>query len=117
MMRFLVCTLVATVAVGAQGGPSSGRPLPELQLFLQQVRAHLQPDDERQVGYAFTYTERKVKYDSNGKAAPAAVKVTESYPGFAPGEPRWDRVIEEDGQRVPEATLQKKDEDRRKEAE
>jgi|KBSMisStaDraftv2_1062788.scaffolds.fasta_scaffold60455_3 hypothetical protein len=118
-MRLLVCTLVATatVAVGAQSGSSNGRPLPELQPFLQQVRARLQPDDQRQVGYAFTYTERKVKYDSNGKAGAAAVKVTESYPGFAPGEPRWDRVLEEDGHRVPEETLQKKDEERRKEAE
>ena len=117
MMRLLVCTLVATAAVGAQGGPSSDRPLPELHPFLQQVRAHLQPDDERQVGYAFTYTERRVKFDSNGKAGSIAVKVTESYPGFAPGEPRWDRVIEEDGHRVPEATLQKKDDERQKEAE
>ena len=118
-MRLFVCTLVATatVAVGAQSGSSNGRPLPELQPFLQQVRARLQPDDQRQVGYAFTYTERRVKYDANGKAGSVTVKVTESYPGFAPGEPRWDRVIEEDGHRVPEATLQKKDDDRRKEAE
>src|SRR5690242_17557509 len=109
MMRLLVCTLAATVALGAQGVPSTGRPLPDLQPFLQQVRVHLQPDDERQVGYAFTYTERKVKYDSKGRAGRAVVTVTESYPGFAPGEPRWDRVIEEDGHRVPEAILQKKD--------
>ena len=116
-MRLLVCTLVATAAVAAQGVPSNGRPLPDLQPFLQQVRTHLQPDDARQVGYAFTYTERKLKYDSKGQPGPAAVTVTESYPGFAPGEPRWDRVIEEDGHRVPEATLQKKDAERRTDAE
>jgi len=116
-MRLLVCTLVATATVAAQGVPPGGRPLPDLQPFLQQVRTRLQPDDARQVGYAFTYTERKLKYDSQGKPGRAAVTVTESYPGFAPGEPRWDRVIEEDGRRVPEATLQKKDEERRKEAE
>jgi hypothetical protein len=117
MVRLLVCTLVATAALAAQGVPSTGRPLPELQAFLQQVRTRLQPDDARQVGYAFTYTERKMKYDSKSRPGPASVTVTESYPGFAPGEPRWDRVIQEDGQRVPEATLEKKDAERRKEAE
>jgi hypothetical protein len=117
MLRLLVCTLVATSALAAQGVPSTGRPLPELQPFLQQVRTRLQPDDARQVGYAFTYTERKMKYDSKSRPGPAAVTITESYPGFAPGEPRWDRVIQEDGHRVPEATLEKKDAERRKEAE
>jgi hypothetical protein len=117
MMRLLVCTLAATVAVTAQGGPSTGRTLPDLQPFLQQVRARLQPDDARQVGYAFTYTERKVKYDSKGRPGAASVTITESYPGFAPGEPRWDRVIEEEGHKVPEADLQQKDAERRKEAE
>jgi hypothetical protein len=117
MLRLLVCTLVATLALAAQGVPSTGRPLPELQPFLQQVRTRLQPDDARQVGYAFTYTERKMKYDSKSRPGPAAVTITESYPGFAPGEPRWDRVIQEDGHRVPEATLEKKDAERRKEAE
>jgi hypothetical protein len=117
MLRLLVCTLVATSALAAQGVPSTGRPLPELQPFLQQVRTRLQPDDARQVGYAFTYTERKMKYDSKSRPGPAAVTITESYPGSAPGEPRWDRVIQEDGHRVPEATLEKKDAERRKEAE
>jgi hypothetical protein len=117
MLRLLVCTLVATSALAAQGVPSTGRPLPELQPFLQQVRTRLQPDDARQVGYAFTYTERKMKYDSKSRPGPASVTITESYPGFAPGEPRWDRVIQEDGHRVPEATLEKKDAERRKEAE
>jgi hypothetical protein len=117
MVRLLVCTLVATAAVAAQGVPSTARPLPELQPFLQQVRTRLQPDDARQVGYAFTYTERKTKYDATGRPGPAAVTITESYPGFAPGEPRWDRVIQEDGHRVPVATLEKRDAERRKEAE
>jgi hypothetical protein len=117
MLRLLVCTLVATSALAAQGVPSTGRPLPELRPFLQQVRTRLQPDDARQVGYAFTYTERKMKYDSKSRPGPASVTITESYPGFAPGEPRWDRVIQEDGHRVPEATLEKKDAERRKEAE
>src|SRR5262245_38200614 len=102
MVRLLVCSLVATAAVAAQGIPSTGRALPDLQPFLQQVRTRLQPDDARQVGYAFTYTERKTKYDSGGKPGPVAVTITESYPGFAPGEPRWNRVIQEDGHRVPD---------------
>jgi hypothetical protein len=117
MVRLLVSVLVATAAVAAHGVPSTGRPLPELQPFLEKVRARLQPDDARQVGYAFTYTERKVKFDSQGRPGPASVTITESYPGFAPGEPRWTRVIQEDGRRVPEAALQKKDAERQKEAE
>lgn len=105
------------MTIAAQGVPPGVRPLPDLQQFLRQVKSRLQPDDARQVGYAFTYTERKLKYDARGRTGPAAVTVTESYPGFAPGEPRWERVLEEDGRRVPEATLQKKDAERRKEAE
>src|SRR5262245_37596406 len=117
MMRLLICTLVAMAAVGAQGVPSSARPLPDLQPFLQQVRARLQPDDARQTGFAFTFTERKVKYDSKGRPGAASVTITESYPGFAPGEPRWERVIQVAGRPVPEAALQQKDAERRKEAE
>ena len=40
----------------------------------------------------------------------------ENYPGL-PGEPRWERLISEDGRAVPDEDLEKKDRERRQKAE
>jgi hypothetical protein len=117
MQRLHAICLAAILAVTGLEPRAQERPLPELQPFLQQVRKHLQPDDRRQIGYVFVTTERRHKVDKHGRPTSESITVAESYPGFGPGEERWRRVIEEDGKPVPEATLRKKDEERRKRAE
>ena len=110
------CALLSVIA-GGVAGFAQERPLPELEPFLKEVRVRLQPDDARSSAYAYTYTEHRVKIDGDGKSRGESVKVTESYPGFGPGEPRWDRVIAEDGKPVPDSELVKKDAERQKQAE
>ena len=119
-MRFLVvlccCALLLVLPRGATSFAQE-RPLPALEPFLKEVRARLQPDDARSSAYAYTATERRVTLDGAGHPGREVVKVTESYPGLGPGEPRWQRVIEENGTRVPDAELRKKDAERQKKAE
>ena len=92
------------------------RPLPELAPFLREVRTRLETDGARQQAYSYVETQRKTSYDGGGRPRNESVTVTESYPGF-PGEARWERVIERDGMRVPEAELRRKDTERQREAE
>ena len=96
---------------------AADRPLPELQLFLDEARKRLQPDDSRQSGYMFVSTEHRQKLDGRGRTTAEFTTVSESYPGFAPGEERWRRVIVEHGKPVAQDVLRKRDEERRKHAE
>lgn len=109
---------VAVLLVGA-GRPllAQERPLPDRHEFLEEARKRLQPDDRRQSGYMFLTTERQQKLDNRGRTTTETTTVSESYPGFAPGEERWRRVIEVNGARVSEAVLHKVDAERRKQAE
>jgi hypothetical protein len=107
----LLGLVACTVALHAQN-----RPLPELAPFLREVRVRLETNDVRQQNYSYVETQRKTSLDGSGRPRNESVTVTESYPGF-PGEPRWDRVIERDGMRVPEAELRQKDAERQREAE
>jgi hypothetical protein len=108
--------LVACLCLLAVSSPAQ-EPLPEQQPFLQEVRKHLETDDERQSGYAYTETRRETKLDKSGQPTGGeSLKVFESYPGL-PGEPRWSRVISEDGRPVPPAELEKKDRERREHVE
>src|SRR4051812_21247369 len=104
--------LTASLCLLAVSSPAQERPLPQQQPFLQEVRKHLETDDERQSGYAYTETRREQKLDSAGKPTGETVKVFESYPGL-PGEGRWSRLISEDGWPVPPADLEKSDRERR----
>ena len=72
---------------------------PVAQRFLQEARAHLETDNERQRAYMYVETRRDQKLDKNGRPTSETVKVFESYPGL-PGEERWDRVLSEDGFRL-----------------
>jgi hypothetical protein len=93
------------------------RPLPPLEPFLQQVRKHLQTDEDRQSAYMYVETQRRHGLDKNGRPTGSeSVKVIESYPGF-PGEDRWDRVISENGKPTPPEELAKRDRERQKKAE
>ena len=92
------------------------RPLPELEPFLKEVREHLQPDSTRQNNYTYVETRRELKLDKHGRTTGVSEKVFESYPGF-PGEPRWERLIAEDGMPVPAKELEEVDRRRQEKAE
>jgi hypothetical protein len=103
---------VACVAVSVQT-VAQERPLPDMQKFLQEVRTHLQTDDERQSGYMYVQTTHERSPDKNGRSTRETVKVYESYPPL-PGEERWRRLISVDGKPVPAADLEKQDRERQK---
>lgn len=111
-MRWIVLLLCLVADAASAQQP----PLPDQQLFLQEVRKHLQPDEERQSGYMYVETRREQKVDKAGRATSEAVKVLESYPPL-PGERRWERLLSEDGRPVPAAELAKVDRERQKHVE
>lgn len=92
------------------------RPLPELEPFLNEVRARLQTDRTLQSGYSYVETRRELHLDKHGRTTGVSERVFESYPGF-PGEPRWERLIAEDGTPVPTKKLEEQDRRRREKAE
>lgn len=92
------------------------RPLPDPATFLAEVKKHLQTDQTLQSSYSYVETRRERKLDGRGLATSESVKVFESYPGL-PGEPRWERLISEDGRPVPKEELAKKDRERQQKAE
>jgi len=92
------------------------RPLPDPAVFLPEVKKRLQTDQTLQSSYSFVETRRERKLDGGGRATSESVKVFENYPGL-PGEPRWERLISEDGRAVPADELAKQDRERRQKAE
>lgn len=106
MRSILVACLFASALASAQE-----RPLPDPQSFLQEVRARLQTDDERQSGYMYVETRRESKLDKEARPVGESVKVFESYPGL-PGERRWQRLIAQDGKPLRAAELEKQDRER-----
>jgi len=99
--------LLASVAVRAQ----QQRPLPDFQPFVQEVRKHIETDDERQSGYMYVERRKEQTLDKNGRPTGESLKVFESYPAL-PGEPRWSRLIVQDGKAVPAKELEKADRER-----
>jgi hypothetical protein len=108
------CLLSCTLAPMA--GQAQERPLPDRQAFLAETRARLDRDDERQAGYSYVETRTRFTLDATGRARSVTTRVLESYPGL-PGEPRWERVLEEDGRRTSDADLARADAARRKKVE
>ena len=104
----LAALFVATL--GAQD-----RPLPDQETFLKETRKHLQTDSSVQRSYMYVETQRVRKLDKDGRIAEESIKVYESYPGL-PGEPRWERLISEDGKPVAANKLADQDSDRTKKA-
>ena len=100
----------ATSLLGAQE-----RPLPDQAAFLKETRKRLQTDASLQSSYMYIETQREVKLDKNGRKTAESVKVYESYPGL-PGEPRWERLISENGVPVPAEELAEQDRERAKKA-
>jgi hypothetical protein len=113
MHRVVAAALMSLVATSSQ---AQQRPLPDPQLFLQEIRKHLETDDERQSGYMYVEKRHEQKLDKAGRPVGESVKVFESYPAL-PGERRWNRLIAEDGRPVPPAELEKADRERQQHAE
>ena len=90
--------------------------MPDPVTFLREVKSRLQTDQSLQSSYTYVETRRERKLDSRGRATSESVKVFENYPGL-PGEPRWERLVSEDGRPVPAEELAKQDRERRKKAE
>jgi hypothetical protein len=113
-MRWLA--LAAVVCLAATSSVAQDQPLPNPEPFLQEVRKHLETDDERQAGYMYVEKRREQKLDGAGRPTGESLKVFESYPGL-PGEGRWRRLIAEDGRPVSPADLEKADRERRQHVE
>ena len=107
----VIAVLLTAIALHAQE-----RPLPDLTVFMPEVKKRLQTDQSLQSSYSYVETRRERKLDGSGRVTSESVKVIENYPGL-PGEPRWERVISEDGKPVPAADLEKADRERRERAE
>jgi hypothetical protein len=91
---------IALCLLAAMSVSADERPLPDLNLFIREVKAKLATDETLQSGYV--YNERTVteKIDGSGRVVHTSEKLLEVYPGL-PGEAPYRRVIEEDGHPVP----------------
>ena len=114
-MRPLVIALVLVAAPLAQERPfdaAQGKPLPDFNTFSAEVRKHLATDEERQSGYVYVERRTEQKVDSSGRQTSETVKTYEIYPGL-PGQERYRRLIEENGQRVAADQLARQDRERK----
>jgi len=108
--------IVVLLLMHAATSAAQDRPLPEIEPFINEVRERLQIDRTLQTNYTYVETRRELTLDKKGRATGVSEKVFESYPGF-PGEPRWERLIAEDGTPVPAEKLEEGDRRRQKKAE
>jgi hypothetical protein len=118
-MRPLVLVLMLAALPAAQDKPfdsAQGRPLPDFTTFAAQVKKHLATDEERQSGYMFVERRVEQKVDGSGRPTSEVVKVFEVYPGL-PGEPRYRRLIEENGRRIVPDKLAREDRERQQHVE
>jgi len=107
----VIAVLLTAISLHAQE-----RPLPDLKVFMPEVKKRLQTDQTLQSSYSYVETRRERKLDGGGRVTSESVRVFENYPGL-PGEPRWERMISEDGKPVPAKDLEKQDLERREKAE
>jgi hypothetical protein len=109
-------SIVIAVLLTAFSLHAQERPLPDLKAFVPEVKKRLETDQSLQSSYSYVETRRERKLDGGGRVTSESVKVFENYPGL-PGEPRWERMISEDGKPVPAKDLEKQDLERREKAE
>jgi hypothetical protein len=114
-MRLGLVSLAMLAASLAASAGQGDRPLPPLPPFLAEVRSRLQTDSAIQARYTYVETRREASLDRGGRVTRESIKKFEHSPGL-PGEPRWERLIEEDGRPVPAETLQAQDRDRQRRA-
>jgi hypothetical protein len=106
---------VLAVCLSAAVEPAQNRPLPDQETFLRETRKRLQTDATLQSSYMYVETRREQELDGRGRVSEDRVRVYENYPGL-PGEPRWERLIAEDGRPVSAEKLEEQDSDRQKDA-
>src|SRR5690606_36649749 len=111
---WLMAVLAAAVATLAPA--PQDRPLPDPTAFLAEARTRLQTDSELQSRYTYIETRREWSLDRRGRIVRESVRKYEHTPGL-PGEPRMERLIEQDGRPVPAARLEAQDRERRRRAE
>jgi hypothetical protein len=111
-----VAVAAALAAIIAAGPAAQERPLPDQAAFLRDTRVRLRTDSALQSSYIYTEVRREQKLDDRGRVTSESVKVYESYPGL-PGEPRWERLLSENGRPRPAADLEKEMRERQKKAE
>lgn len=110
-MRLLIASLIAVATLSSQE-----RPLPDFETFAAQVKKHLATDEERQSGYMFVERRTEQKVDGSGRVTSETVKLFEVYPGL-PGEERYRRLIEENGQGIVPDKLARQDRERQQDVE
>lgn len=107
---------VLAVCLCAAVAPAQDRPLPDQEAFLRETRRHLQTDATLQSSYMYVETRREQELDGKGRVSEDRVRVYENYPGL-PGQPRWERLIAENGRPLTPEKLAEQDQDRQKDAE
>jgi hypothetical protein len=118
-VRPLLIALALIAAPLAQERPfdaAQGKPLPDFAAFSAQVKKHLATDEERQSGYMFVERRTEQKVDGSGRVTSESVKVFEVYPGL-PGEARYRRLIEDNGERIAPDKLARQDRERQQRVE
>ena len=113
-MRVLVLAVLVTAFASIYAAQE--RPLPNYDAFAAEVKKHLATDEERQSGYMFLERRIEQKLDSGGRPTSESTKVFEVYPGL-PGEPRYRRLIEENGRVLVPEKLARGDLERQKHVE
>lgn len=113
MTRLAAVALVVS-ALATPGAQE--RPLPDFAFFAAQVKKKLATDEERQSGYMYLERRTEQKLNGSGRPTSESVKVFEIYPGL-PGEDRYRRLIEENGNPVARQKLAEQDRDRRHDVE
>jgi len=66
-MRRIALIVFVCIAAVARASQAQDPPLPDPDRFIQQVRKHLETDDERQTGYMYVEKRREQKLDSAGR--------------------------------------------------
>lgn len=89
------------------------RPLPDVNLFIPEVKAKLATDEALQNGYVYNERTTTEKVDGSGRTVHSSEKLLEVYPGL-PGEAPYRRLIEEDGHPVPADKLASEDRKRQR---
>jgi len=110
-----LAVIVGLTALSFASPRAQNRPLPDQEAFLKETRKHLQTDSSVQSSYMYVETRREQKIDKNGRMEEESVRVYESYPGL-PGQPRWERLVSENGKPVAAGELADQDRDRTKKA-
>ena len=88
--------VAAGLCAGAISIAAQDRPLPALDVFLANVRAHLRTDRTLLSQYTYLQRSRDLRFTKTGTIAPGAEKLYQIYPGLHRRE-RYERLMAVDG--------------------